>query len=106
MNYGQLSLQMEMRQIRYLLSLCLVLAPQEGQAAMPWARHGMDLCPYYIPTWLSGFWEGMGEYKLTPSSQAQIGNAVEPLRRLAGTGWDWLGCGYALRQAQKDSLAL
>lgn len=97
---------MEMTQICYLLSPCLVLAPQEGQAAMPWARQGMDLCPYYIPIWLSGFWEDTGEYRLTPSCQAQIGNAAEPLRRLAGTGWNWLECGYALRQALKDSLAL
>lgn len=63
--------------------------PQKGQAAMPWAQDGMGLCPYYIPIWLSGFREGTAECVLTPSCQAPgIGNVVEPLRKLAGTGWD------------------
>lgn len=56
--------------------------------------------------WLSGFQGSTGECMLTPSCQAQKGNAVEPLRRLAAAGWDWLGCRQDLRQALKDSLAL
>lgn len=74
------------------------------KAAMPWAQDRMGLLLH--SHWLSGFQGGTGECMLTPSCQAQTGNAVEPLRRLAAAGWGWLGCQHDLRQALKDSLAL